>query len=293
MEFRRNRENKIADALKKLKEQRLSLQFPQLCKEYDEYNQLRDLQRHYETAHARLLEKLSTDISNENLKADSILKELFGLTVKIPTTTAIVERARLRCEVGNPPGKSGSLGDAINWEALLEAVPSSQDLYFVTDDRDYCSPLDESRFDPFLIREWIRNKSSQLFFYNRLSAFFKERFPQIKLASEYEKDSLIIELASSRSFAQTHAIIARLQKYADFTIAQINEILSASVGNRQVYWIIEDKDVMEFITGIIRGKEDRLERANLQRLVELLTPSITTTDEPTTVSVSEIDDIPF
>ena len=40
-EFRRNRENKIADALKGLKGQNLKLQFPQICKDYPEYKDLR------------------------------------------------------------------------------------------------------------------------------------------------------------------------------------------------------------------------------------------------------------
>lgn len=39
-EFRRNREGKIADALKKLKDQRLNLRFPQICKDYPEYGKL-------------------------------------------------------------------------------------------------------------------------------------------------------------------------------------------------------------------------------------------------------------
>ena len=44
-EFRRNRQNKIADALNRLQGQRLNLQFPQVCKDYDEYVLLRDLQK--------------------------------------------------------------------------------------------------------------------------------------------------------------------------------------------------------------------------------------------------------
>ncbi|MEQ1761458.1 MAG: PIN domain-containing protein [Vicinamibacterales bacterium] len=33
-EFRRNREGKIQDALKQLRDQRLNLQFPSICKDY-------------------------------------------------------------------------------------------------------------------------------------------------------------------------------------------------------------------------------------------------------------------
>lgn len=36
-EFKRNRESKISDAVKKLKEQKSKPQFPQICKDYEEY----------------------------------------------------------------------------------------------------------------------------------------------------------------------------------------------------------------------------------------------------------------
>lgn len=39
VEFQRNRETKIADAIKGLKEQRRNLQFSQICKDYPEYSE--------------------------------------------------------------------------------------------------------------------------------------------------------------------------------------------------------------------------------------------------------------
>src|SRR6185295_945772 len=39
-EFKRNRERKISDGLKKLNEQKLPNHFPQVCKEYGEYKEL-------------------------------------------------------------------------------------------------------------------------------------------------------------------------------------------------------------------------------------------------------------
>ena len=45
-EFRRNRENKISEAIKALREQCLNLQFPQLCKDYSEYGHFRKRKRH-------------------------------------------------------------------------------------------------------------------------------------------------------------------------------------------------------------------------------------------------------
>ncbi|GAB4156281.1 MAG: hypothetical protein Fur0046_36220 [Cyanobacteria bacterium J069] len=72
-EFNRNRENKIADAIKHLREQRFNLQFPQLCKDYDEYQRLREHQKLYEREHTALLDKIYNDIKNKTLKADLII----------------------------------------------------------------------------------------------------------------------------------------------------------------------------------------------------------------------------
>jgi predicted nucleic acid-binding protein len=270
-EFRRNRANKIADALKRLREQRrLGVQYPQLCREYEEFERLREYQRDYEEHFGRLLEKIDKDVEEQNLKADLTIRDLFSVAAIVLTSPTVLQRARLRFDIGNPPGKNGSLGDAINWEAILDKVPVGVDLYFISDDKDFCSPLDDGLFDPFLLQEWRESKKSRLFFYKRLSGFLKEKFPAINLASEQEKDSLIRELANSWSFAQTHIVIGKLARYSDFSATQANEIVSATVTNNQVYWIIEDMDVKEFITNVISGREDRIDQDNLQRIRKIL-----------------------
>jgi hypothetical protein len=153
-EFSRNREIKIADALKKLKEQRLNLQFPQISKDYGEYITLRKLQKDYETQHAALLQKLDSAIDDHSLKADVIIAQLFKLAIPIDCGDALIQKARTRFDLGSPPGKAGSLGDALNWEALMAGVPETVALHFISDDKDYCSALDEDSFNGFLSEEW-------------------------------------------------------------------------------------------------------------------------------------------
>ena len=65
-EFRRNREAKIADALKRLTDQKLTLQFPQMCKDYPEYGELRELQKEYESAHSALLATSETSMNTRS-----------------------------------------------------------------------------------------------------------------------------------------------------------------------------------------------------------------------------------
>lgn len=265
-EFRRNRANKIFDALKRLREQKLGLQFPQLCKDYEEYESLRRAQREYERFHAVLIDRVENDIAQENLKADAVIQELFELAQTIPTSSSILERARLRMDLGNPPGKKGSLGDAVIWETLLDAVTEGEDLYFISDDQDYFSPLDTASIGPYLLYEWSAEKSSQLCAYKRLSGFFRDMFPDIELASELEKDLLIEELANSRTFAQTHVVISKLSKFSDFTPAQVNQIVAAAVTNNQVYHIAGDSDVKKFLTGVVSGREQQVDPDNLRSL---------------------------
>jgi hypothetical protein len=140
----------IAAALKDLKQQKLSFAFPAMSKGYPEHTTLRQLQREYGKHHAALLDQITADACNNNLKADRTIASLIGLANAIEISPDIYQRAERRHARGNPPGKAGSLGDAINWEALLEAVPKAEPLHFITDDNDYAPSLVEDRFHPFL-----------------------------------------------------------------------------------------------------------------------------------------------
>lgn len=271
-EFRRNREVKIADALRGLREQKLPAQFPRFCQDYAEFAAMRDLQKEYEKAHSALLQKTLADASGGSLKADAIIEELFALGDRVACDAPLVDRARARMAIGNPPGKNGSLGDAVNWECLLEAVPDTESLHFVTDDGDYASPLDRDVFRPFLSDEWATRKSSALISYHRLSAFFATHFPQIKLASEIEKELLIQELAQSGGFTRTHILVGRLRNFGEFTADQANAILAAAANNTQVGWIASDWDVRELMKSAISGNEAALDQALLEEVTELMGP---------------------
>lgn len=273
-EFRRNRANKIEDALKQFRVAKVDVRYPQFCKDYGQYKQLRAIQKDFERIHADIVKAVDADIRKERLKADVLLSSLFELAQGIPTTDALFDAAWRRVQLGNPPGKAGSLGDALNWEALLAASPSREDLHFVTDDRDYCSPLDTSSLNEFLRAESKARKSSHLWFYRSLSAFFREHYPNIKLAREAEKDRLVAQLANSGSFARTHAVVAGLLKHTDFTPDQANGIVNAALMNDQVRWICEDEDVNELLTKVVAANHHQLELAALREIQDLL-------DEPT------------
>ena len=250
-EFVRNRDSKIKESLKRLRDQRLNLQFPQICKDYPEYQVLRSLQKEYETQHAGLLSQIEQHVARQELKADEIVRELFDLATPIECDDQIVDWARRRSELGNPPGKPGSIGDGVNWEALLSKVPDQEDCSFVGDDGDYSSALDDASLNAFLLAEWARRKNSVLHFYRRLSAFFADHFPDITLASELERELLVRNLPASDNFATTHRLIAKLGDVSDFTSSEVMELAVAATTNNQIRWILDDADVRKFFRGLL------------------------------------------
>lgn len=265
-EYWRNRENKIAAALKSLKDQNLKLQFPVLCKDYKEYDTLRELQKELGKQHSSLVSQIASDIEHNSLKADIVIAELFAKATQVDTSEAIVEKARLRMSVGNPPGKDGSLGDAINWEALLLAIPDDDDLYLIADDRDYFSVLNENKPKEFLVREWDTKKHGQIFFYRRLAPFFSDHYPDIKLASELEKEMAVQQLVTSGAFMTTHSAISKLSGFENFSESQAREIADAALLNSQVNWILSDDDVHEFMAKFVSEYKDKLDPETYAKL---------------------------
>lgn len=251
-EFGRNRDIKIADALKTFRQVSLPKAFPQIVHQYQQYKELRDALRQYEKARTEILEAIEADIVQERLRADQVIKELFfRATAEQSSAPEILEKARLRYDLGNPPGKNGSLGDAINWETLIHYVPDSEDLHLITADSDYISAINEQYMNSFLLKEWLRRKQSRIFMYKNLTSFFAEKFPEIKLSSEYELNLIIEALAASRSFHNTHMVLYRLSTFTGFSQAQLNDIVSAAVSNSQIYWIASDEDVNEILNAIV------------------------------------------
>lgn len=269
-EFNRNREQRIDGAIKSLRNQTFNSQFPQLCEDYPEIDSLRESLKHYEQAHESLVTKILVDIKAKTLKADLIIQSLFSLGKQLNNSNAILDRARFRMGVGNPPGKNNSLGDAINWECLLDETPEGEDLYFITGDKDYCSALNDDEFSDFLLTEWSSKKQTKIYFYKRLSSFCKEQFPEIALASARDKEFLIRDFVNSQSIAATQIAIDKLSYYSEFNAAQVNTIVTAAISNRQVIWSLEDDRVRDFLRSIVATNRQYLDAASLASIEALL-----------------------
>lgn len=255
-EFYRNRDTKIADAIKRFKENKFDNVFPQIVKDYDqEYKLMKQAVKEYEKNKQNILEKIKGDIVDKKLKADLVIEELFNNATEIPLSQSIIDNAKIRYDLGNPPGKSKSYGDAINWESLLSVVEDFDDFYFISDDKDYYSEYDINLFNSFLLMEWKKRMSLTHFkYYKSLSSFFKEQFPQINIATEIHKEQLITKLSKSSSFSETRNILRELKDYDDFTSKQINDIVYSAITNNQIFWIRNDVDIKENIDKLIGSK---------------------------------------
>ncbi|MBS3915831.1 MAG: DUF4935 domain-containing protein [Bacteroidetes bacterium] len=270
-EFHRNRETKIADALGRFNEEKLNNQFPQICKEFPEFKLMRDAIKEFDKNKSKLLEKVKDHSFKKELGADRIIEELFDRAEKHESTFELIESAKRRCDLGRPPGKKSSLGDAINWITLIERVPSGEDLHFISDDKDYFSEIDTSKFKDYLVEEWSREKGSNIYCYRKMSDFFKKKFPEIKIASEYEKDVLIQELARRGSFAKARLTLHELSEFDDFSTEQLNNFVRACTTNNQVYWIKGDSDIEQIIAEIVMpnlSKIDPILLAEFDRIFE-------------------------
>jgi hypothetical protein len=135
-EFNRNRESVVAASLKTFEAARLPSSFPRLLMNYPDFEAMTKALTEYENHRNSLLQEVREAAAEKKLHADGIIEKLFKLARKVPMTEGIWTAARQRLDLGNPPGKDASYGDAVNWESLLDVVPDGEDLLFVTGDLD-------------------------------------------------------------------------------------------------------------------------------------------------------------
>ncbi len=265
-EFYRNRESKIKDALKKFKDVKFAAQLPAFMKQYEEHEQIKKKSTELQELAKSISQKVDADVVNGSLLTDVLIKDIFEKSHPIPTTPELFAKAQMRVSLGNPPGKNGSLGDSVNWIALLEAVPDGEDLHVISEDGDYYSTLDENRPHSYLKTEWRKKRHAEFFVYRTLSSFLKEHFDGVAFSYDKNKEALIEGLADSGSFAVTHNLIAKLEQFGYFSLKEVQRILAAALSNDQFGWIVTDNDVYSFLKRVAvprMGALDDVEQVEL------------------------------
>lgn len=267
-EIERNRETRFLESLEHVRVMRPKGGLPQMARDLPDANAFQVAQKEFVEQLNGLEAELVDLFDRRELGADKVLEELLDAATSVPTDSDIRDTARERLEVGSPPGKKGSLGDAINWESLLVAAKNG-DLHIVTGDGDYTSGVSKDRIKPYLAKEWECEKGGEVRLYRRISEFLNEHFPDIKVATELEKEIRIQALVDSWSFDATHRAISRLRQYTDYTPQQAADLLEAAVSNTQIRWIAGDSDIRSFFEPLYNEHRDALDDDDAKRFTKL------------------------
>ena len=248
-EFDRNRNARLKEALSTFNSIKIQ-EIPTLFKNCKGlYDDLIEAKKCFEKAHGQLGEEIKEQSISESLEADILIRKVFQASKYIKLSDSIYKQAMFRMRKKNPPGKNKELGDRINWESILQKITKKCKLVIISDDGDFCDELD-NQIKPFLLKEWSSKNKGQLELFKKLNDFLLEYAPEFKLADQTKEDItlLIYELENSSSFAETHNIIEKIQKYIDsFTKSDLMEIITIIMNNNQIRWILGDDDIFSFL----------------------------------------------
>ena len=160
----------------------------------------KELQNNLENIIHKTLEKimLSTD------RVSVTFNYIFESAIEISEDE--IQAARLRRELGNPPGKPDDpLGDQISWEQFLKHSSKSENIWIITNDSDYYTTFKNKRYlNPFLYDELIKrsNNNPSIFCFASLAEglkhfndFSSEKID--KLPTEEELDNIAEEELSN------------------------------------------------------------------------------------------------
>jgi hypothetical protein len=248
-EYFRNRDKVILEQLAQLGSSKLQIGIPVFIRESGAAREFSEALKSANEKKKLLLAEAQHNATERDFRADKLISEIFSKAVRIETTDPLIERARLRVQLGNPPGKPNALGDRVNWEALLAAVPDDVDLYLITRDGDYISQFDTSSPNMFLVQEWKKSKNGNVKLFSGIRTFAKIVDETIEFKTDPQKTEAISELAESFSFASTHAVIAKLNQWrGSFLEEEKQQLLQIAMSNSQVGGIMRDNDVNEFYT---------------------------------------------
>jgi len=250
-EHARNRDGILADSLKRLDQITTAAQLPRFAEHHQAAQELLTAMAEAKSAKTALMEAIRSEMTEGRLRADRIILDMFASTAPLPRTPEIIERAKLRRELSNPPGKQDSIGDQINWEILLDHVPENSDLHVISKDGDFRSGAVPGRASFFLRGEWNSKKKAQLHLYNGLAEFTSQHFPDIKVPSDALKSAAIEAFINSTSYATTHTAIADVKAVIDdLTAEEAIALLQAATQNNQISDIAADDDVDELLRDI-------------------------------------------
>jgi predicted nucleic acid-binding protein len=284
-EFSRNRETKLNESLSQFEKLTFSKTMPRYIYEYKEAAAYRRSLNEVINAHKALAERARKEAESNSLEADDLLHSLFESSELLEVDSELIDLAQKRMHIGNPPGKKDSMGDQLNWEALIKHIDPETDLLIISNDGDYESSLNKGRPHQFLIDEWKTRKHAKLNLYHSLKKFLDDHFPEIKLAVDTEKliigakKTAVINLLSFVADGEHNwslwfvipEIMERAIPVIDyFTKEEAEQIIDNFLKSEPPSRLASKPQVRAFFDGLIGKYRDAVDTSLLEKLEERL-----------------------
>ena len=138
-----------------------------------------------------ILDNVLNSISESSDNISKLLEEIFSAARPAQVNELI--NARIRRELGNPPGKSDDpLGDQLSWEMLINSLDNISTLYIVSTDRDYFTEHKDSLYlNPLLSRDVLKaNGKIKIKLFNKLSEALRDYNKETQIHSLPDNDEL-------------------------------------------------------------------------------------------------------
>ena len=261
-EFHRKRRQVINEGLTEFKKSSIGQKVLRLGERLPRYESLKAALRTAAEVKASLIKDIRVIADTGKFPADDIIDDIFSRTKIVKITKDDVDVAIRRMGVGNPPGKNKSLGDAINWEAMLKmAAGSGLDLHIVSDDGDFSDPLDPEQIHEFLRIEYETKDqdsevySSKLRLHKTLERFLASVGGKIaEIEKEYydlaiSRAQKIEDLCDARTFHQVLQAVDALSEEQEFTLEEVRTMIRALIDNDQIRGVVHERQVRDFSRG--------------------------------------------
>jgi len=219
MEFKKNRQKVMVDSWKQLQTPNWSgLTAPAFLADTQLAKAIIKNSRYLEDQHKRLKNQLSVNLKNPS-KYDKVFKAMeklfdnngpYNLTRNKSIRYKIRGLARKRFMLGYPPRKDSdtSIGDAINWEWIIQCAQSSmRNIIIVSRDNDYGVSHDKDMIlNDWLLEEFKERVSRRrkIMLTGRLTYAFKTISVPVTQEEEREETRLIDSDEQRRSKLLTH-----------------------------------------------------------------------------------------
>jgi predicted nucleic acid-binding protein len=174
--------------------------------EYEAYERAKKELRERTKEILKVLKGMSADRDMDKIYQHVETLYLMPGVEQLKTSPEIIERAKNRQLLGDPPGTNTiSIGDEVIWEVLLEYV--SDDLIIVTGDKSFTNNF------RFLSDEFYEVTGKDLFIFSKLSDAIKKlgESPSDDLI-EFERESEFERLSE----LQLHYILENLPEYKEY-----------------------------------------------------------------------------